>query len=108
MTDVSNGVRSVKLAVLVNDTPVQQVQDEFGDYARIYKWWLSESRPSDDITFDLDAFYVFEDSVVYPDAGKYDAIILTGSGEHVSRLAVFILHSYLLFQLHLHTLHCHG
>jgi hypothetical protein len=74
-------MKSLKLALLINDTPVQPVLDEFGDYNRIYEHWLQESKPADDVTFQLDPFYVFNELLVYPDAGEYDAIILTGSGE---------------------------
>jgi hypothetical protein len=81
MANVPNETKSIKLALLINDTPVQPVLDEFGDYARIYEHWLRESKPANDITFHLDAFYVFNESVVYPDAGEYHAIILTGSCE---------------------------
>jgi hypothetical protein len=81
MANASNEMRSLKLALLINDTPVQPVLDEFGDYARIYEHWLRESKPVNDVTFHLDAFYVFNETVEYPDAGEYHAIILTGSGE---------------------------
>lgn len=80
MGHVVNGARSLKLALLVNDTPVAPVIDEFGKYPQIYERWLEESKPAKDIRFELDSFNVFEDNITYPDAGNYDAIILTGSG----------------------------
>ena len=80
MGHVANDTKSLRLALLVNDTPVDPVIKEFGKYPQIYERWLEESKPAKDVTFQLDSFNVFEDQIVYPNAEEYDAIILTGSG----------------------------
>lgn len=69
----------LRLALLVNDTPVQPVIDAFGYYSDIYQRWLEASKPSKDITFQLTAFDVVNDLEHYPNPNEYDAIILTGS-----------------------------
>ncbi|KIM24847.1 hypothetical protein M408DRAFT_17475 [Serendipita vermifera MAFF 305830] len=79
MGQVGEGTKPLKLALLVNDTPVGPVVEEFGKYPQIYARWLEESKPTSDITFQLDSFDAFEEHTVFPDAEKYDAIILTGS-----------------------------
>ncbi|CCA69183.1 related to P.aeruginosa anthranilate synthase component II [Serendipita indica DSM 11827] len=68
----------LRIALLVNDTPVQPVIDEFGKYPQIYERWLSESKP-EDVAFELTPFDVFDSPEEYPNPTEYDAMILTGS-----------------------------
>jgi GMP synthase-like glutamine amidotransferase len=75
-----NASRPLKVALLVNDTPVQPVVDEFGYYSDIYQRWLENSKPGKDVTFQLTPFDVVNELDNYPNPDEYDAIILTGSG----------------------------
>ncbi|KAG8862365.1 hypothetical protein FS842_004944 [Serendipita sp. 407] len=72
----------LRIALLVNDTPVQPVVDAFGEYPQIYERWLSESKPSEDVAFRMTSFDVVNHPGVYPNPDEYDGIVLTGSGAH--------------------------
>jgi len=69
----------IHLAVLLCDTPAPPVLKEDGDYHKIFDTWLRSVLPSVDFT--LDAFDVVNRMEYPPDAGKYDGILLTGSGQ---------------------------
>ena len=79
------GVRAVVLimapilAVLLCDTPAPPVLKEDGDYHKIFDTWLRSVSPLVDFT--LDAFDVVNRMEYPQDAGKYDGILLTGSGQ---------------------------
>jgi hypothetical protein len=90
-------VRNVKIALLVCDTPVKKVVEDFGEYPNIFRTWIGASKPTDEnVTFTMDAYDVRKEWSEegqkekkygeYPrdDAlkgeGRYDGIIITGSG----------------------------
>lgn len=81
-TTTNENTRILRLALLVNDTPVQPVVEAFGGYSVIYKRWLELSKPSnsDNVTFTLKPFDVVNQPGIYPNPEDYDGIILTGSG----------------------------
>lgn len=69
----------LRVALLVCDTPVQPVVDEFGGYPEIYQRWLDASKP-DETAFHMKPFDIVNDIDNYPDPDNYEGIILTGSG----------------------------
>jgi translation initiation factor 2 gamma subunit (eIF-2gamma) len=87
VTSNNTQIRHIRLALLVNDTPVAPVVAAHGDYPVIYKHWLEQCKPStskgskEDVSFSMDSFDVVNRPGVYPDPKEYDAIMLTGSGK---------------------------
>lgn len=71
----------IRLALLVCDTPIPPVLEEYGDYHKIYERWLRKTSPIDS-EFTLDAFDVKK--MEYPPKDvKYDGVILTGAGKRI-------------------------
>jgi hypothetical protein len=98
----------LRVALLVNDTPVKPVIDEFGAYPEIYHRWLESCRPTKDAAFTLDPFDVVNHPGNYPNPEDYDAMILTGSGLCHSMTVGYMTHQISLHQLRLPTLRYHG
>lgn len=67
---------TIRLALLLCDTPIPPVLKEHGDYHKIFDRWLKITSPGD---FILDAFDVVHKMEYPPEDVEYDAIIFTGS-----------------------------
>jgi len=91
----------IHLAVLLCDTPAPPVLREDGDYHKIFDTWLRSVSPSVDFT--LDAFDVVNRMEYPADAGKYDGILLTGSGQSNYLSSTSTLRSNILSQPPLRT-----
>jgi len=91
----------IHLAVLLCDTPAPPVLKDDGDYHKIFDTWLRSVSPSVDFT--LDAFDVVSRMEYPPDAGKYDGILLTGSGQSDYLFVTSTFRSDTLSQPPLHT-----
>jgi hypothetical protein len=104
--------KSVRIAILLCDTPIPAIAESQGDYYAIFDKLLRESYPAshardDPRLFVLDGYDVVKERR-YPkhEDGEYDAVIITGSGAFVPP-AYFALikdpHHPWALKLHLHT-----
>lgn len=73
---------TIRLALLLCDTPTPPVREEYGDYHKIFDTWLRKTSPVD-LDFTLDAFDVVNKMEYPPEDVEYDGIILTGSGKRM-------------------------
>lgn len=67
---------TIRLAILLCDTPLPPILEKDGNYQKIFDTWLRITAPVD---FTLDAFDVVHKMEYPPEGIKYDAIIFTGS-----------------------------
>ena len=70
---------TIRLALLLCDTPIPPVLAKHGDYREIFDNWLKRT-PLADSEFALDSFDVVNEMKYPPEDVKYDGIILTGAG----------------------------
>ncbi len=82
--------KPIKLALLMCDTPIPSVREEFGTYLDIFRTQLSLSNPDQSFPFTLDAFDVVG-AQEYPDLNApvsdgdgYRGILISGSGVYRS------------------------
>ena len=72
--------RTIRLALLLCDTPIPAVRSVHGDYHNIFHTLLNGSLPTGATSFILDPFDVVHKQEYPPIDVDYDGIILTGSG----------------------------
>lgn len=72
--------QTIRLALLICDTPIGPILEKDGDYHWIFGDWLRKTSPVG-LEFTLDAFDVVKKMEYPPDGVEYDGIILTGSGK---------------------------
>ena len=73
----------IRIALLTCDTPIDAVREVHGDYLTIFTSLLTRSLPLgvDKRTFVLDNYDVV-DKMEYPsEDDRYDALLITGSGD---------------------------
>jgi hypothetical protein len=73
----------IRIALLACDTPMNVVREVHGDYLTIFSNLLTRSLPpgADKDIFVLDNYDVVNKMEYPADAEKYDALLITGSGD---------------------------
>lgn len=75
---------SLRIAVLVCDTPVQPVLEKYGDYYAIFQGLLKQGFQDLELPEELDVqfsgYHVVENPQ-FPELHDYDAVLMTGSSE---------------------------
>jgi len=75
------GLRIIRIALLITDTPIPEVVATHGDYHSIFNTWLTSSLAANhrdaQVEFVLDGYDVIKGD--FPDPQAYDAMVITGS-----------------------------
>ena len=89
MADDATSRKPIKLALLMCDTPIPTVREQFGTYLDIFRTQLQLSNPNQTFPFTLDGFDVVG-AQEYPDLDSdgaeegYRGILISGSGAVIS------------------------
>jgi hypothetical protein len=81
---------TIRLALLLCDTPIPAVRSVHGDYHDIFHALLNDALPGGTTSFILDPFDVVHKQEYPPIDVDYDGIMLTGSGVPDVALALIL------------------